>query len=65
MSYSQYSRILAILAEDVDENEPKVVQVDDPTSPCRVPTSPGLRRGKHDKKMQNKPNFLDAKMNVS
>jgi hypothetical protein len=33
MSYSQYSRILAILAEDVDENEPKVVQVGDPTSP--------------------------------
>jgi hypothetical protein len=33
MTYSQYSRILAILAEDVDENEPKVVQVGAPASP--------------------------------
>jgi hypothetical protein len=33
MTYSQYSRILAILAEDVDENEPKAVQVGDPASP--------------------------------
>jgi hypothetical protein len=56
MSHSQHSRILAILAEDVDENEPKVVQVDDPASPCRLPTSPSLRRGKHDKKMQNETN---------
>jgi hypothetical protein len=65
MPYSQYSRILAILAEDVDENEPKVVHVGDPASPCRLPTSPGLRRGKHDKKMQNKPNFRKAKMNIT
>jgi hypothetical protein len=35
MTYSQYSRILAILAEDVDENEPKVVQTSAP-SECSV-----------------------------
>jgi hypothetical protein len=38
MTYSQYSRILAILAEDVDENEPKAVQAGAPPSPCMLPT---------------------------
>jgi hypothetical protein len=58
MSYSQYSRILAILAEDVDENEPKVVQVGDPPSPFRLPTSPGLRPVKQELKNEKRNQFF-------
>ena len=65
MTYSQYSRILAILAEDVDENEPMAVQARAPASPCRLPTSPGLRPGRHDKKTQNKPNLQNSKKTVT
>jgi hypothetical protein len=61
MTYSQYSRILAILAEDVDENEPKPVKFGDPISPFRSPTSPGLRPGRHDKKLPNEPNSPKVK----